>query len=325
MSSSIILGVETSCDESAIALVENGRKIISSLVESQISIHETYGGVVPEIASRYHVKAITDLVEKTFQASDVKPEQLSAIACTQGPGLTGMLLVGLNASKALSYAWNLPLYGVNHLYAHVASCFLESDLEPPFLALLVSGGHTELYIFESYDSFKLVGRSLDDACGEAFDKIARILGLKYPGGPGLEKLACGGDLNYIKFPIAKINDFNFSFSGLKTNVFRYCQKNPDFDKSSVAACAQYAIVDALWEKTLLAIKTFKADKLVVCGGVSANEFLRQKFKQGLKIPVYYPNLKYCTDNAAMIASAAYFKPKAIGYDAKVFSRSGLDV
>ncbi len=317
----LILGIESSCDESAIAIVENGRKIITSQIESQINLHEKYGGVVPEIASRYHVQAITALIETALTTSKINPASLSAIACTQGPGLIGTLLVGLNTAKALSYAWNKPLLGVNHLYAHICSCLLESNLEPPFLALLISGGHTELRLFESYTKSQLIGESLDDAIGEAFDKIARILSLKYPGGPELENLAKSGDLNYVKFPVAKVSNYDFSFSGLKTNIYRYCEKNPQYDAASVAACAQSALTQALLTKTLKAINDFKANKLVVCGGVSANNFIRQQFLSNIHIPINFPDLNFCTDNAAMIASAAYFNTKPIMYNATAFSRS----
>jgi N6-L-threonylcarbamoyladenine synthase len=317
--SDLILGIETSCDETAAAIVEDGKKIISNIVASQISIHQKYGGVVPEIASRKHMEDIIPVIDKALDESGKKITDLSAIAVTHGPGLIGSLLVGLSVAKAMAYAKTIPLIGVNHLEAHIYANFLEhNDIKPPFVCLIVSGGHTSLVYIKRFGEYKLLGQTKDDAAGEVFDKIAKVLDLGYPGGPIIEKLAKEGDPSSIKFPRPILNDksYDFSFSGLKTAVIYYIkelkEENKNIPVSDILASFQQAVTDVLVGKTLKAALNFKTKQIILAGGVAANSSLRKEIKEKanlLNIKVFYPSTFLCTDNAAMVASAGYYKFK----------------
>jgi len=317
--SDLILGIETSCDETAAAIVEDGKKIISNIVASQISIHQKYGGVVPEIASRKHMEDIIPVIDKALDESGKKITDLSAIAVTHGPGLIGSLLVGLSVAKAMAYAKTIPLIGVNHLEAHIYANFLEhNDIKPPFVCLIVSGGHTSLVYIKRFGEYKLLGQTKDDAAGEVFDKIAKVLDLGYPGGPIIEKLAKEGDPSSIKFPRPILNDksYDFSFSGLKTAVIYYIkelkEENKNIPVSDILASFQQAVTDVLVGKTLKAALNFKTKQIILAGGVAANSSLRKEIKEKanlLNIKVFYPSISLCTDNAAMVASAGYYKFK----------------
>lgn len=317
--SDLILGIETSCDETAAAIVEDGKKIISSVVASQISIHQKYGGVVPEIASRKHIEDIILVVDKALGESGKKIADLSAIAVTYGPGLIGSLLVGLSVAKAMAYAQNIPLIGVNHLEAHIYANFLEhNEIKPPFVCLIVSGGHTSLVYIRHFGEYELLGQTKDDAAGEVFDKIAKVLDLGYPGGPITEKLAKEGEPSSIKFPRPLLNDksYDFSFSGLKTAVIYYLrelkEENKDIPVGDILASFQQAVIDVLVEKTIKAALKFKTKQIILAGGVAANSSLRREIKKKanlLNIEVFYPSVSLCTDNAAMVASVGYYKFK----------------
>ncbi|WP_459129512.1 tRNA (adenosine(37)-N6)-threonylcarbamoyltransferase complex transferase subunit TsaD [Guggenheimella bovis] len=308
--STIILGIETSCDETAASVVKDGREILSNVVYSQIEIHKSFGGVVPEIASRKHVEKIEGVVEKALLESGVKKEDLSAIAVTVGPGLVGALLVGVSFAKAMSFALGKPLVPVHHLDGHIAANYLAfSELEPPFLALIVSGGHSHFYHVPSYGSYTLLGATRDDALGEAFDKVARLLGLPYPGGPELEKLAKKGtkDLGFPR-PFLEDDSLDFSFSGLKSAIRQYIDKNPiesDEDRANIAYSFQEAALEVVIEKVRRALEKTKEKRIVIAGGVASNMSLRTKLDE-LGVDVRYPKLSFCTDNAAMIASAGYY-------------------
>ena len=309
-----ILGIETSCDETAAAVVQNGRTVLSNIIFSQIPIHQKFGGVVPEIASRHHVGHILPVIDEALQKAGVELEQIDAIAVTYGPGLVGALLVGVAAAKGLAFALDKPLIGVNHLQGHVYANFIEhKDLQPPFVALVVSGGHTSLLSVPDYQTFNLLGQTLDDAAGEAFDKIARLMKLPYPGGPEIEKLARQGNAHAVEFPRARTEKFTFSFSGLKSAVINYLhnaqQKNEQINNADIAASFQAAVVDVLCEKSMAALSQSGYDKLVLAGGVSANGELRNKLSQFTEqkgVGFYYPTLSLCTDNAAMIACRGYY-------------------
>ncbi len=315
----LILGIETSCDETAAAIVEDGKKIISNVVASQISIHQKYGGVVPEIASRKHMEDIIPVIDKALDESGKKITDLSAIAVTYGPGLIGSLLVGLSVAKAMAYAQNIPLIGVNHLEAHIYANFLEhNEITPPLICLIVSGGHTSLVYIRHFGEYELLGQTKDDAAGEVFDKIAKVLGLDYPGGPIIEKLAKEGDPSSIQFPRPILNDksYDFSFSGLKTAVIYHIKKlkkeNKNIPVSDILASFQQAVTDVLVGKTIKAALKFKTKQIVLAGGVAANSSLRREIKEKanlLNIKVFYPSISLCTDNAAMVASAGYYKFK----------------
>ena len=317
--SDLIMGIETSCDETAAAIVEDGKKIISNIVASQISIHQKYGGVVPEIASRKHMEDIIPVIDKALDESGKKITDLSAIAVTYGPGLIGSLLVGLSVAKAMAYAKNIPLIGVNHLEAHIYANFLEhNEITPPFICLIVSGGHTSLVYIRHFGEYELLGQTKDDAAGEVFDKIAKILNLGYPGGPIIEKLAKEGDPSSIQFPRPILNDksYDFSFSGLKTAVIYHIKKlkkeNKNIPVSDILASFQQAVTDVLVGKTIKAALKFKTKQIVLAGGVAANSSLRREIKEKanlLNIKVFYPSISLCTDNAAMVASAGYYKFK----------------
>jgi N6-L-threonylcarbamoyladenine synthase len=317
----LYLGIETSCDETAAAIVEDGRKVLSSKLVSQIDVHQAFGGVVPEVAARRHVETVNNVIAEVMSEAGVAPHDLHAIACTVGPGLIGTLLVGLSAAKALSWAWNKPLLTVDHLMAHVCANYLNTDLEPPFIALLVSGGHTQIMFFESYDRGEILGQTLDDAAGEAFDKVARLLGLGYPGGPQIDRLAAQGDASAFAFPEGVVSGYNFSFSGLKTAVLRKVEKiAPPLPVADLCASFQHAVVRVLVRKTLDAQKELGAPCLVLAGGVAANRQLRANLTDQSVVPVYLPSLDYCTDNAAMVAAAAHFCGRKAELDANAYSR-----
>ena len=316
-----ILGIETSCDETAAAVVENGRRVLSNIVASQVSIHAKFGGVFPEMASRIHIETIHSVVSEALAQAHVGLEAVDAVAVTRGPGLAGSLVVGMNMAKGLALGRNLPLLGINHLEAHLYSIWLvEEEQEPdfPLLGLIVSGGHTELVLMKGHLDYQRLGGTLDDAAGEAFDKIARLLGLAYPGGPAIQSAAESGDPEAFPFPRAWLEGtWDFSFSGLKTAVLREVRKEqPDLEAGveaprpglpivDFAASFQAAVVDVLVGKTLEAAKEFKAKEILVAGGVSANQPLRDAFESRSTIPVRMPPLELCTDNAAMIAAVGH--------------------
>lgn len=314
-----ILGIESSCDETAAAVVKNGREVLSNIISSQIVIHRKFGGVVPEIASRKHIENIMPVIDEALTQAGVSLEQIDAVAVTYGPGLVGALLVGLSAAKSLAWAADKPLIGVNHLEGHVFANFLtDPELEPPFMALVVSGGHTALLKVTGYNSFELLGQTRDDAAGEAFDKIARVMGLPYPGGPEIEKLALDGNPHAIEFPIAKLDSpYEFSFSGLKSAVINYLhnqqQAGREVNRADVAASFQHAVVDALVRKAEIAMKDTGYKKIVLAGGVSANKTLQNTLAEAMEkigCQLVHPTSILCTDNAVMIACRGYFMYQA---------------
>ncbi len=303
-----ILGIESSCDETAVSVVKNGRIVLSNVINTQIPIHTVYGGVVPEIASRNHIDNISDVTKKAIEDSNINLNQINAVACTYGPGLVGALLVGLSYGKALSYALKKPLVGVNHIQGHIAANYITHlDLEPPFLCVMMSGGNTQIVHVKDYLDFEVLGRTKDDAIGEAFDKVARVIGLGYPGGPKIDKMAVNGKPN-IELPKTHIEGMDFSFSGIKTAVINLHHKEPDINKENLCASFEKAVTEMLMEKVKLAIEKTNSKKIVLAGGVSANTYIRSEFEtlQNQGIKVYMPDLKLCTDNAAMIASAGYY-------------------
>lgn len=311
----IILGIETSCDETAICLLRNGREIMSNIISSQIPVHRKYGGVVPEIASRKHTENILTVLKLALTEAAITLNEIDAIAVTNGPGLVGALLVGVAAAKSLAFALDKPLIGVNHLEGHIFANFIEHKyLEPPFVSLVVSGGHTSLICVNDYQDFVLLGQTRDDAAGEAFDKVARVMGLNYPGGPEVEILAEKGDAQAIAFPRTVLDkELDFSFSGIKSSVINYLHKQKQNHQAicpaNVAASFQSAVVHMLAEKSLLALKKMQLKKLVVAGGVSANKTLRAKLQVSIDDiggELYYPSNVLCTDNAAMIACRGYY-------------------
>ncbi|MGD9581333.1 MAG: tRNA (adenosine(37)-N6)-threonylcarbamoyltransferase complex transferase subunit TsaD [Vampirovibrionia bacterium] len=317
-----ILGLETSCDETAAAIVLNGRKVLSNVVSSQIDIHQVYGGVVPEVAAREHLESINIVIDEALKQAQIKPDDLTAVASTVGPGLVGALLVGVSAAKALCFAKDIPFIGVNHLKAHVCANYLDTDLEPPFICLLVSGGHTQIIIVKSYGTQEILGQTLDDAAGEAYDKVARLMDFPYPGGPNLDKAAKEGDMFAYQLPVAKVEGYNFSFSGLKTAVLRLMQQNKgNINPEDFSASFQEVMTETLLAKTLKASDEYGIKTLVLAGGVAANSGLRAKFLSlDDSYKVFVPPLKYCTDNAAMVASAGYFVEGYYNLDFEVFSR-----
>lgn len=300
-----ILGIETSCDETGVAIYNETQGIIAHQIYSQIKLHQQYGGVVPELASRDHLKKLMPLIEKSLQEANFTPAQIDGIAYTQGPGLIGALMVGSAIAKSLAFAWNKPSIGVHHMEAHLMAVML-SDVKPefPFVALLVSGGHTQLVEVKKFGEYKLLGDSVDDAVGEAFDKTAKLLGLPYPGGPELEKLALQAQANPFKFPRPMLHsgDLNFSFSGLKTHVAQVIREHPE-DKANIAHAFQEAVVEVLVKKCRLALEQTGLKRLVVVGGVSANKRLRAALSACGD--VYFPEMQYCTDNGAMVAYTGY--------------------
>ena len=309
MKNTVILGIESSCDETSAAVVVNGRKVLSNVINSQIDIHTLYGGVVPEIASRCHVEVINQVVKEALKQADISFKDIDVVACTYGPGLVGALLVGVSYAKGLAYSLQKPLVGVNHIAGHIAANYITyPELKPPFLCLIISGGHTHLVKINDYTSFEIIGRTKDDAIGEAYDKVARVVGLGYPGGPKIDKLAYEGTAN-IELPKSKIEGLNFSFSGIKTAIINLNHKNPDINKADLCVSFEKVTTEMLIENVEKAIEETKLNKVVLAGGVSANSYIRKSFENFSKeknIEIYYPELKLCTDNAAMIAAAGYY-------------------
>lgn len=313
----LILAIESSCDETAAAVVKNGREVLSNVISSQIALHTLYGGVVPEIASRKHIEKINQVIQEALDEANVTLDDIDAIGVTYGPGLVGALLVGVAAAKAISYAKKIPLVGVHHIEGHISANYIENkDLEPPFLCLVVSGGHTHLVKVADYGKYEILGRTRDDAAGEAFDKVARAIGLGYPGGPKIEKAAREGDPMAIPFPKAKVNDnpYDFSFSGVKSAVLNYingCKmKNIEIVPEDIAASFQKAVTDVLIAHAMHAAEEFKIDKLAIAGGVASNSVLREGMRAACEkrgISFYHPSPIFCTDNAAMIGAAAYYE------------------
>ncbi len=305
----LIMGIESSCDETSVSVVKNGREVLSNCINSQIKIHEEYGGVVPEIASRCHTEVINAIMKQALKEANVTLEEIDAIAVTQGPGLVGALLVGVSYAKGLSYVTGKPLVAVNHIEGHIAGNYLtHKDLKPPFLCLIISGGHTHLVNVKDYNSFEILGKTRDDAVGEAFDKVARVIGLGYPGGPKVDNLAKEGKPN-IKLPVTHFDNYDFSFSGIKTAVINLNHKDSNINKADLCASFQGAVTEMLLSNVKKAIKEYKTDKIVIAGGVSRNSFIRKSFDnlaEDLKIKVYYPEPILCTDNAAMIAACGYY-------------------
>lgn len=306
----LTLGIESSCDETSVAVVKNGREVLSNVIATQIDIHKKYGGVVPEIASRNHVENITYVVEEALQKSGVTLDDIDAICCTYGPGLVGALLVGLSTAKAMAYALNKPFVGVHHIEGHIAANYItHKELEPPYLCLVVSGGHSHLVHVKDYTKFEVLGKTRDDAVGEAFDKVARVVGIGYPGGPVIDKLAKEGKPIY-NLPRTHFENLDFSFSGIKTAVINLVHKEGDnININDLCASFEEAVTDILTQNSLKAMKELGVNKIAIAGGVSANSYLRNRMqelgeKEGFK--VYYPELVLCTDNAAMIASAGYY-------------------
>ncbi len=313
----VVLGIETSCDETAAACVMGGFDVLSSVVSTQIDLHARYGGVVPEIASRAHLELVVPVMAQAIVEAGIEDSRVNAVAATVGPGLVGALLVGVSAAKALSLAWGVPFIGVNHMEAHLYASFLEDPtLELPLVVLLVSGGHTMLVSMEGHGRYRLLGQTIDDAAGEAFDKVARFLGLGYPGGPAIDLAAMDGDPEAINFPRSMLHDgLDFSFSGLKTSVVNYVRKNPDVSAEDVSASFQQAVVDVLVEKARRAAKQVGAKALALGGGVAANSALREQFLDACTedgLHGFLPSRSMCTDNAAMIASAGWHRLRSDG-------------
>lgn len=313
----IILAIESSCDETAAAVVKNGKEVLSNVVASQIELHKLYGGVVPEIASRKHIEKINQVIDEALEESKLSFDDIDAIAVTYGPGLVGALLVGVAQAKALSYALNKPLVGVNHIEGHISANYIENkELKPPFLSMVISGGHTHLVMVEDYGKYSIIGRTRDDAAGECFDKVARTIGLGYPGGPKIDKLAKEGNSKAIEFPRACIEGakYDFSFSGLKSAVLNYVNvanmKNEEICVEDIAASFQEAVVDVIVTRSILAAKEYGVDSIALAGGVAANSGIRSGMEKACKdnnIKLYYPSVGYCTDNAAMIGAAGYYE------------------
>ena len=324
----IIMALESSCDETACAIVKNGREVLANVVASQIKTHRLYGGVVPEVAAREHLDAVNLIIQEAFDRSGLKPDDITAIAATVGPGLVGSLLVGLNAAKALAVTFDKPFIGVNHLNAHVCANYIDTDLKPPMIALLVSGGHTQIIKVEDYLNQQIIGETIDDATGEAYDKVARLLGLPYPGGLNLDRMAPSGNPKAYKLPEAKVQgEFDFSFSGLKTavlNLTRKLEKELGYlPKEDIAASFQECITSTLFKKTLKAAEKYGIKQIALGGGVAANSEIRKKFfaLQDVGYKIFAPAMKYCTDNASMIASSAYFLANTMdSLEIEVFSR-----
>lgn len=313
----LILAIESSCDETAAAVVKNGREVLSNVISSQIALHTLYGGVVPEIASRKHIEKINQVIEEALAEAKVTLDDITAIGVTYGPGLVGALLVGVAEAKAISFAKNLPLVGVHHIEGHISANFIEhKDLKPPFACLVVSGGHTHLVIVKDYGEYDIIGKTRDDAAGEAFDKVARAIGLGYPGGPKIDKVAKEGNPCAIEFPRAHVENapYDFSFSGVKSSVLNYlnsCEmKGEEIVVADVAASFQKAVVDVLVEHSVRAAKELGMNKLAMAGGVASNSCLRAAMQEACEaegIELYYPSPIFCTDNAAMIGVAAYYE------------------
>lgn len=331
-----IMAIESSCDETACAIVKNGREVIANIVASQIKTHEKYGGVIPEIAAREHLEAINIVVDEAFKQSGLTPDDITAFAGTVGPGLVGCLLVGLNAAKTLALVHDKPFIGVNHLNAHLCANYIDTDVKPPFMALLISGGHTQIIDVESYSKQTILGETIDDAVGEAYDKVARLIGLPYPGGPKLDKLAQVGNPKAYELPISRVDGYNFSFSGLKTAVLRLVKKLKTENNlssiepldastiSDICASFQECVATTLAKKLKKALIERGYTQVVIAGGVAANSEIRKKIfefeKDGYRVNA--PIMRYCTDNASMVASCAYFNTNTFDdVDVEVFSRA----
>lgn len=317
MTGTRVLGIETSCDETAAAVVVDGHQVLSSVVSSQIDLHARYGGVVPEIASRAHVELLTPVVARSLIEAGIQDDHVDAVACTVGPGLIGALLVGVSAAKTLALVWDVPFVAVNHLEAHLYAALLEDpEIELPVVVLLVSGGHTLLVLMEGHGQYRVLGSTIDDAAGEAFDKVARYLGLGYPGGPAIDAISMEGDPHSIAFPRAMLNDgYDFSFSGLKTSVVNHVRRNPEVHTADVAAAFQEAVVDVLVTKARRAARDHGAKGLCLAGGVAANSLLRERLldacvADGLR--AFLPSRAMCTDNAAMVAAAGWYRLQSDG-------------
>ncbi len=313
----LILAIETSCDETAASVVKNGRKVLSNVIYTQIALHTQYGGVVPEIASRKHIEKINQVIEEALKQAQVTLKDITAIAVTYGPGLVGALLVGVAEAKAISFATGIPLVGVHHISGHISANYIEyEELEPPFVCLVASGGHSHLVMVKDYGKYEIIGRTRDDAAGEAFDKVARAIGLGYPGGPKIDRISREGNSEAIPFPRARVaeNEYDFSFSGLKSAVLNYlnsCRmRGEDYSQADVAASFQKAVVDVLVEHSLHAVKEFGCGRFAIAGGVASNSSLREAFRQECtkrNIGFYCPSPRLCTDNAAMIGAAGYYE------------------
>ena len=324
----LILGIESSCDETAASVVKNGRIILSNVISSQIELHTLYGGVVPEIASRKHIERINQVIKQALSDANVTLDDIDAIGVTYGPGLVGALLVGVSEAKAIAYAKHLPLIGVHHIEGHVSANYIEyPELEPPFMCEIISGGHTHLVIVKDYGEFEILGRTRDDAAGEAFDKVARAIGLGYPGGPKIDKLSEEGNPDAIAFPRAKVEGapYDFSFSGLKSAVLNYlnqCKmKDEPVNRADVAASFQKAVTDVLVDTAIRGARDFHVDKLAIAGGVASNRHLRAAMKEACQretITFYHPSPIFCTDNAARIGVVAYYEYQKV-------TRSDLDL
>ena len=323
-----ILAIESSCDETAAAVVRNVRTVLSNIISSQIDLHKLYGGVVPEIASRKHIEKINQVIEEALCEADCSLDDIDAIGVTYGPGLVGALLVGVAEAKAIAYARNLPLIGVHHIEGHISANYIENkELEPPFLCLVVSGGHTHLVCVEGYGKYRILGKTKDDAAGEAFDKVARAIDLGYPGGPKIDKLAKEGNPDAIDFPRAHVGDsvYDFSFSGVKSAVLNYingCKmKQAEYNRADIAASFQKAVTDVLVDHAMAGVENYGLKKLAIAGGVASNSALRAAMRKACEerdIEFYYPSPILCTDNAAMIGAAAF-------YDYQNGIRSGWDL
>ena len=323
-----ILAIESSCDETAASVVKNGRTVLSNVISSQIELHKLYGGVVPEIASRKHIEKINQVIEEALQKAEITLNDVDVVAVTYGPGLVGALLVGVATAKAISYAARKPLIGIHHIEGHISANYIENlELEPPFLCLVVSGGHTHLVHVKDYGKYEILGRTRDDAAGEAFDKVARAIGLGYPGGPKIEELSKQGNSDAIVFPKAKVADgpYDFSFSGVKSAVLNYingCKmKNEPIVEADIAASFQKAVTQVLIEHAIMAIEEFKIDKFAIAGGVASNSTLREGIRKACEekgVEFFHPSPIFCTDNAAMIGVAAY-------YEYLAGNRSGWDL
>lgn len=301
-----ILGIESSCDETAASIVKNGREVLSNIINTQIDIHKLYGGVVPEIASRNHILNISEVVKMAIKEANINLEDIDGVACTYGPGLVGALLVGLSYGKALSYALNVPLIGTNHIEGHIAANYItHKDLEPPFLCVMMSGGNTQIVYIKGYTEFEVLGRTKDDAIGEAFDKVARIMELGYPGGPKIDELGKKGKPT-INLPKTHLDNLDFSFSGIKTAVINLHHKNPDINKADLCKSFEKTVAEMLIDNTKKAIELTGINTIVIAGGVSANSYIRDEFLKLKNCQVYMPDMKLCTDNAAMIASAGFY-------------------
>ncbi len=323
----IVLGIETSCDDTGVAILKDGKHLLADLLASQVKLHSVFGGVVPELAARKHLDNLLPLLHEALQTAGITLEDVDCIGVTNRPGLVPSLLMGVTFAKGLAYAAEKPLVAVNHLEAHAFAVFLEKEVEFPFVALVVSGGHTSLFFVEDFGKMELLGATLDDAAGEAFDKVAKLLDLGYPGGPAIERAAEEGNPGAVRFPVAKVEGFNFSFSGVKTAVMTFLKRHPDFKREDVAASFQEAVVDALVSKTMAAAAFKGARRVVVAGGVACNRRLRERFAQEAEragVEVFFPSPRLCTDNGAMVAFVATYlfrRGETASLELDVFSRA----